>query len=68
VLPNIEAEDRFAFDAGDSLATEGAVLIRRDPDREFLIRADIEPCPAGTKTRAPALAKSSFELREAAEL
>jgi hypothetical protein len=67
VLPDIEADDRLALDAGDGLAHEGAVLVRGRADRELLVGRDVEPRPAGAEAGAAALRELLLELVERAE-
>src|SRR5690606_35077215 len=68
VLPDIEADDGLALDAGDGLAHQWAVLVGGGADRELLVRADHEPGPAGAEAGGRALAEFFLELGEAAEL
>ena len=68
MLPNVECEDGFAFDPGDGLAHERAVLVRGRTDGEFLVGRDVEPSPAGAKTGRTGLGEVFLELGETAEL
>src|ERR1035441_8780147 len=67
VFPHVEADDRFALNAGDGLAHERTVLVGGGADREFLVRADDEPGPAGAEAGRAGLGELFLEFVEAAE-
>ena len=64
VLPDIEPDDGFSGDAGDFLAHDGAVLVRRGADRELLAGGDIQPRPAGPEAGRRGLPELLLELVE----
>ena len=68
MLPNVEREDGLAFNPGDGLAHEWAVLVRGRTDGELLVGRDVEPRPAGAKTGRTGLGEIFLELSETAEL
>src|SRR6185437_14808459 len=67
VFAHVHTEDRLAFDAGDGLAHDGAILVRRGADLEA-VRGDEEPCPAAAETASAGGFELGLELVEAAEL
>jgi hypothetical protein len=50
VLPDIEAEDGLALDAGDGLAHERAVLVGGGADASFLVGADVRARPSRSRS------------------
>src|SRR3954467_8218038 len=66
VLPHVHAEDWRAFDAGDGLAHDWAVLIRRGADLQ-LATAHVEPDPARAETAHACGCEFLLKLREVAE-
>ena len=68
MLPDVEGEDGFAFDSGDGLAHQRAVLIGGGADGKFLVGGDDEPSPTGAETGRAGLGEVFLEFRESAEL
>jgi hypothetical protein len=67
VLPDIEADDGFAFNTCDGLAHDGAVLVGGGADGELLVGSDHEPSPAGAEAGGAGLGELFFKFIEAAK-
>ena len=66
VFPDVAADDRLAFAAGDGLAHERIVLVRGGNDFQFAVVGD-EPDPAAAETAEARRFKLRLEIIEAAE-
>src|SRR5688572_31950258 len=66
MFPDIDAKDRFAFAAGDSLAHDRVVLIGGGNDLELAV-VDDQPGPAAAETTDPRGFELFLEGVEAAE-
>lgn len=67
MLPDIEADDRSAFDAGYGLAHQRAVLVRGRADGKLAVRTFDEPRPAGAETGRASFGEGFLERVEGAE-
>ncbi len=67
MFPDVDGDDWSAGDASYSLPHEGAVLIGRRANGEFLIRGDVEPSPARTEAGRASLGESFLEGIEGTE-
>src|SRR5690606_11500037 len=67
MLPDIEADDGFAFETRDGLAHQRAVLVGRGSDGELLVTGDDEPRPAGAEAGRGSLGKLLLEGVERSE-
>ena len=66
MLPDVEAEDRLAFDPGDGLAHDRVVLIRGGADLELAAVHD-EPGPAAAEAPGAGRVELLLELIERPE-
>ena len=66
MFPHIESEDGLAFDAGDSFAHGGVVLVCGRTDLEFAL-VDDQPDPAGAEATGACGLELLFEVFDAAE-